>query len=155
MIYDAINNSGSYFSDDLHRKAFEFLSNLTADAEEKEYPLDGERCFARVMSYMTKLPDAHDVVVECHRRYADIQMTLTGLEAIHCFHQGGLVSKNGYDADKDVEFFRNNPSPDSIVVNHPGMFTYLLPQDIHRPQMAPPGHQPALVKKVVVKVQTA
>jgi YhcH/YjgK/YiaL family protein len=152
MIFDRIENWRRYFGQGgTVGRAFEFLNGLSADAEEREYDIDGNKCFARVMSYMTRAADAPDAVIECHRKYADIQMTLTGGEGIHWFSREGLTIKTAYDAERDVEFFHNPGVSAAPVVNYPGTFCILYPEDVHRPQMA--VHDiPSRVKKVVVKV---
>ncbi len=129
--------------------AFEFLLSLTPDAEEKEYKLNGDRIFARVMSYETKLPE--DAVLEAHRRYVDIQMVLSGSEGFECFPIDSLEIDKLYDELKDVEFYRRTaPGPVRIDM-YPGMFLTLFPQDAHMPSLMI-NDTPDVVKKVVVKL---
>jgi YhcH/YjgK/YiaL family protein len=153
MIYDVLSNWKRYFSGGLWEKAFLFLETLDEKAEEGEHAIDGVRCFARVMSYETKRMDAADVVVESHRRYADIQMSLSGAEAIDWFaRQSSKRTGVEYSPARDVEFYENPGESVLRIHNFPGTFCVLFPEDVHRPQMA--VHQvPSLVKKVVVKVE--
>lgn len=153
MIFDVLSNWKRYYSGGLWARAFHFLESLDEEAEEGEHAIDGVTCFARVMSYETKLADAADVVVESHRRFADIQMSLSGAEAIDWFpRQSSQRTGLEYSVERDVEFYVNPGESILRIHNYPGTFCVLFPEDVHRPQMA--IHQvPTRVKKVVVKVE--
>ena len=58
MIIDKLENWEHYHFGPGWKRAFEFLTTLTPDAEEKKYELQGEEIFAQVMSYETKKPEA-------------------------------------------------------------------------------------------------
>lgn len=151
MIVDRLRNWKTYPYGDAWRFAFDFLRSLTLDAEEKEYPLQGDDMFARVMSYKTCLPET--VVLEAHRKYIDIQAVLVGSEAIEWFSTNGLAIDKQYDDTKDVEFF-NRPAPGPARVDvFPGTFVVLFPHDAHMPKLMT-GNTPELIKKVVVKIKT-
>ena len=151
MIVDSISNWRTYRLGEAWEKAFAFLENLEVGAEEKEYPIDGDEIFARVMSYPTKNETDTDAVLEAHRKYVDIQMSLIGSERIAVYPLEELETKDAYDADRDVEFFKYQKSASIQVGNLPGAFTVLLPQDAHMPQLFT-EEKGAVVKKVVVKV---
>ncbi len=151
MIVDNITNWRNYRLGEAWEKAFGFLESLTSGAEEKEYPLDGDELFARVMSYPSKLETDEDAVLEAHRKFADIQMVLGGAERIAVYPTDSLASKAAYDEERDVEFFQYSGPADLQATLRPGTFVLLLPQDAHMPQLAV-GEAGALIEKVVVKV---
>lgn len=151
MIVDTVENWSKYFSgNDVWRQAFEYLSSLTADTEPGEMTsiLD-DRLRARVMCYSTLSPE--QAVLEAHDKHVDIQMSLKDTECIDWFPRAVLTAKGAYDAGSDATFFERPAFAPVRVVNRPGIFTVLFPQDAHSPQLNP-GLEPGTVKKVVVKV---
>lgn len=151
MIVDHIANWRCYRLGEAWQRAFAFLETLSPDADEQEYPLDGDRLFARVMSYPTKEETAADAVLEAHRKYVDIQMALVGSERIAVYPARGLAEKDPYDVERDVTFFKYVEPAKLQLSMYPGTFACLLPQDAHMPQLHT-GQAGAVVKKVVVKV---
>lgn len=151
MIVDHISNWKAYSLGPAWEQAFAFLEGLSIDAEETEYPIDGDEIFARVMSYPTKEETAEDAVLEAHRKYVDIQMALVGSERIAVYPTHQMVEKGGYITDRDVEFFEYRESAKLQLSMYPGTFACLLPQDAHMPQLYTEENG-AVVKKVVVKV---
>lgn len=85
--------------------------------------------------------------LEAHRRYIDIQLTVSGIEHIgwrpieHCRAEDGPFA-----ADRDLGFFRDQP--ESWLVLPPQHFAIFFPDDAH----APLGGE-GRVKKAVVKVE--
>ncbi len=151
MIVDHISNWKTYSLGDAWEKAFAFLSDLKADAAEGEYPIDGEGLFARVMSYQTKEETAPDAILEAHRKFADIHMSLVDAERIAVYPAHELSVKEAYSAERDVEFYLYQAPAALQLSMLPGTFALLLPQDAHMPGLhsACGG---AAVKKVVVKI---
>ncbi len=132
-------------------KAFAFLAGIGPETEEGEYPIDGEGLFARVMRYGTKEESSPDAVLEAHRRFADIQMSLLGAERIAVYPTDSLSSKGGYLPERDAEFFRYERPAALQLTMLPGTFALLLPQDAHMPGLRV-GAAGERVTKVVVKV---
>ncbi|EDY81098.1 conserved hypothetical protein [Verrucomicrobiia bacterium DG1235] len=151
MIVDHISNWKSYSLGEAWEKAFGFLETLSVDAEEKEYPIDGDAIFARVMSYPTKVETDPTAVLEAHRKYVDIQMALVESERIAVYPTHEMVTKDTYDAERDVEFFEYKEPGKLQLSMYPGTFAVLFPQDAHMPQLFT-EREGAVVKKVVVKV---
>ncbi|MDQ8202664.1 YhcH/YjgK/YiaL family protein [Pelagicoccus sp. SDUM812003] len=151
MIVDHIENWKAYAFGEAWQQAFSFLEKLDAEAEEKEYPIDGDEIFARVMSYPTKEESDPTAVLEAHRKYVDIQMALIGSERIAVYPTHLQSTKDPYDAERDVTFFHYRKPAALQLSIYPGTFTCLLPQDAHMPQLftSEPG---VGVKKVVVKI---
>lgn len=151
MIVDQISNWRDYPLGEGWEKAFIFLETLSADAEEKEYPIDGDAIFARVMSYPTKAETDADAVLESHRRYVDIQMALRESERIAVYPSDSLVEKDSYSEERDVTFYEYKEPSRLQLSMYPGTFACLLPQDAHMPQLFT-ERKGIEVKKVVVKI---
>lgn len=149
MIIDRLENWETYFSGAVWKCAFDFLTSLKPDAEEKKYPLQGKDIFARVVSYETRLPNT--AVLEAHQRYIDIQTVLIGAEGIEWFPVDTLKIKMQYNTAKDVEFYHRPRMCPARVDAYPGTFIVLFPKDAHIPQLVV-GDSTKLVKKVVVKM---
>ena len=118
---------------------------------EEETKIDGDRLFARVMSYATRDETSSDAVLEAHRRYVDIQMAMIGGERIAWYPTSSLNAKTAYDHEKDVQFFDYERPANVQVSVFPGTFVCLFPQDAHMPQLKTDGRG-GDVKKVVVKI---
>lgn len=151
MIVDHISNWKQYPLGAAWEAAFGFLSTLSPDAEEREYPLMGEKMFARVMSYQTKEAAADDAVLESHRVYADIHMALIYSERIAVYPRHTLAVKEAYDAIRDVEFYTFEQKAELQLSMQPGTFALLLPEDAHMPGLHT-RNGTGNVKKVVVKI---
>lgn len=124
-----------------------FVYSLSADTPDGGYPIIGETVFARVMSYQTK--PAQDCEIEAHRKYVDVQSTLSGVEGIGIF--GGLSSvKTPYSAEKDVVFY-NTAEPLYTAAVHEGYFAVIFTDEPHRPQTAV-GGKIQKIKKFVIKI---
>lgn len=151
MIVDRLENWKKYFDGPVWQKAFEYLTALKPDAPDTEMtPILEDNLKARVMTYTTKGPEEGEA--EAHDRYVDIQMSLRGREAIEWYPRATLSVTKPYDAESDAAMYkRPGPSP-AKVINAPGMFTVLFPQDAHIPGQHPES-APEDVKKVVVKVK--
>ncbi|MEC7905719.1 MAG: YhcH/YjgK/YiaL family protein [Verrucomicrobiota bacterium] len=151
MILDHIDNWRNYSLGPAWEKAFGFLGTLDPSAPEEETKIEGDRLFARVMSYPTRDETSSNAVLEAHRRYADIQMALIGSERIAWYPTPSLITKVPYDEKKDVQFFDYERAADVQVSMFPGTFVCLFPQDAHMPQLRT-SSEVGNVKKVVVKV---
>ena len=149
MIVDRLENWKTYPLGETWKRAMAFLSSLGPDAEEKEYALDGERAFARIMSYQTRAQET--AAFEAHRKYADIQAVLSGEEILEWAPLEGLELSDPYNEAKDIEFYDRTDGTGVPLILRPGLFTLLLPQDAHAPQLHV-GDTPNKVKKIVIKL---
>lgn len=146
MILDDLINAERYYSlHDGFRPAFEFLRQLSPDkSADGRHTLDGENIFALLSRQDGKTKE--EARLEAHLKYIDIQYLITGTESIgwkaraECTH----VS-DGYDSDKDIEFFPERPAV--WITLHPGMFAIFYPEDAHAPLVSD-----AAVHKVVMKI---
>ena len=150
MIIDLQQHWSRYFPGEGLACVGAFLSTLSSETADREYPLVGKDIFARVMSYETRSPEK--ARLESHRDYVDVQASIRGAEGIEWFPVEGLTVETPYDSAADVTFYRRPaPAPARVDVV-PGSFVVLFPWDAHMPQLAVEG-APEMVKKVVVKIR--
>ena len=150
MIIDNIKNCEKYES--VHegfKAAFEALKKLTAEnAEIGKYEIDGNKVYAMVQEYTSKLLD--DRKFEAHKNYIDIQFIISGKEQIQVIDEVGLGVKDKYNPEKDVEFFEV-PENFTSVYMRDGDFAILYPGEVHAPGVSL-NDTPSAVRKIVVKV---
>lgn len=152
MIVDRLEKWGLYFSGAEWLSAFDFLVSLGAETPEGEYPIMGDKIFARVMSYETRT--VADCSLEAHHEYIDLQAVLIGAEGIAWHPVENLLICDSYDPVKDVEFYLPPKTFPVKVDVTPGLFVALFPNDAHMPQLQV-DTMPHWVKKVVVKVHVS
>ena len=158
MIVEELKNWRAVFRGKTWKTVFTALEALGPDTPEGETRLDGDDIILRVMSYATRRPWDESAVLEAHREYIDIQVSLQGAERIDWFPLEELTEKAPYNPDSDAVFFYRpgagrTPAP-AHVDNVPGRFTVLFPTDAHMPQMSVEG-EPCMVKKAVVKLRAS
>jgi len=146
MIVDLLANS--HLSRGLSPKidrAFVFLHETDLAAlEPGDYEIDGQRIYARALTYTTRLPEKG--VWEAHRLYIDLQVMVQGAERI-CYAPLSRLTPGAYDEAKD--FWRLSGEGDSVTLPE-GSFMLLWPHDGHMPCLA--VGEPEPIKKVVVKI---
>ena len=149
MIVDRIENWNHYDFGKAWQRAFDFLTSLGPDAAEKKYALQGQDIFAIIVGYETRKPEK--AVLEAHKKYVDLHISLVGSESIEWFPLNDLQVKTPYDASNDAEIYYRHQSGSARVNLHPGTFVALFPQDGHMAQLTL-GDAPEQMKKVVVKI---
>ncbi|MBN1294673.1 MAG: YhcH/YjgK/YiaL family protein [Candidatus Latescibacteria bacterium] len=144
MILDRIDNAERYYP--LHpgfKKAFNFMKEIKIETlDDGRYTVDGEKIFILVMRRKGKGID--ETKLECHKKYIDIQCTLSGTDLIGWKNLSDCEGSGlGYNDEKDVEFF---PGKSSVwVKTPPGTFAVFFPEDVH----APLGSEGDLFKAVI------
>ena len=151
MIVDHIDNWRKYPLGPAWKDAFSFLAALDSSAPEEVTKINGDRLFARVMSYATKDETSSDAVLEAHRKFVDIQMVMIGSERIAWYPTSSLKAKTAYDQERDVRFYQYEGPANVQASVFPGTFVCLFPQDAHMPQLKTDSTG-GDVKKVVVKI---
>ena len=148
MIVDKITNLKRYDYVPNIDKAVEFLKNNDVkNIENGKYDL-GDDCRVVVSEYETKeVPDK--VVFECHRDYIDIQMVVSGEEAMYTQSIDDGEEEIPYDAKRDAEFF--TASWYNTLCLYDGNFAVLFPNDLHAPSLAIENSEK--VKKLVFKLK--
>ena len=152
MISDHCINWKAYsaIAQDVFKTAFDFISAVTPETENKRYDLCGNDIYALVQQYATK--PLSDGRMEAHRKYVDIQAVISGTEIIGVSSIAGLKEISAYSDEKDCELFENNPVMSSLIKLLPGDFMLLHTGEGHMPCIAI-GDTPAEVRKVVIKVR--
>lgn len=118
--------------------------------EDGRYEVDGNRVYALLMTVATK--GAAELRLEAHRRYADIQVGISGGEWILCRDVRGLRSAEAYSQEKDIEFFQDGTGAHRVELGS-GIAAVFFPEDAHKPCVAP--GEAGSVRKLVVKVAVA
>ena len=146
MIFDSLTHSRRYLP--LHpgfEAGFNFLKDhSTGQLKDGKNEIDGERLFALGMA--TEGKGQENAVFETHRKYIDIQFTVSGCDTIGWNEQASCSpDPNGYNTDKDVEFYTDRPTLWIPVSS--GRFAIFYPEDAH----APLGTD-TFVHKIVIKI---
>jgi YhcH/YjgK/YiaL family protein len=128
------------------RQALDYLRRADlASAPAGRHDVDGDRVFALLQDYTTRPAD--QCVWEAHRKYADVQYVVRGVERMGYQPLAHAREREPYDSDRDVAYFE--PGSDYVTVRE-GMFVIFTPHDVHSPSVA--AGEPSAVRKVVVKV---
>jgi len=144
MVLDALARGERYAA--LHpafARAFAFLASTDLAAlPTGRNDIDGDAMFVILDRQEGRGRDR--ARLEAHRRYIDIQLTLSGDEEIGWTPLAACASADGaFDETKDIVFFRDRPS--AWVRVTPGSFAIFFPDDAH----APLAGQGPLVKAIV------
>jgi len=152
MLYGHIGESETYAHLTAHsvwKQAFDWIQkNASTRPSFGIHPIIGESMFANVMEYETALrPQAR---YESHRKYIDLQYTISGAELIEWSLARTLRPDGGYDEDKDLQFYLPSDSR-SVVHMLPNHFGIFFPQDAHMPKLQDGSEKS--VYKLVIKIQ--
>jgi YhcH/YjgK/YiaL family protein len=148
MILDALSRFRDYLGvHPLFGRVATFLDTTDlATLAEGRHDLGGG-CFALVSEYRTLAPG--EGFVECHRRHADVQIVVAGIEDVGVCRREECAAA-AWDEPGDCETLEGEV--DRITLR-PGSFAVFFPQDGHLPRLA--HGAAATVRKVVVKVPVA
>lgn len=129
-------------------KAFQFLSEQNlAKLKKGSYEIEGADIFVNVDEYVTR--NEEDVLFEAHKKYADIQVIVSGEEKIGVLPLKNTTVTIPYDEEKDIMFL--TADEENYRIAAPGRFFLFFPEDAHRPTVK--SAENILVRKVVVKVR--
>ena len=142
MIVDKLQNIDKY--DIVPGYAKEFIKGLSKDIPLGKVLLEGSD-YVNIETYTTKPHDK--CLFEAHRKYADIQILLKGVERLD-YSENEAVVVESYNEAKDIAFFKADET-EQVILDGTN-FVLLMPNELHRPQMC--YVKPEQVKKVVVKV---
>ena len=148
MILDSLDRFRDYLGvHPLFGRVAEFLGTTDfATLAEGRHEI-GEGCFALVSEYQTIAVE--EAFIECHRRYVDIQVVISGVEQIGVCRSEACRSIS-WNETNDVEVLQGEFDLMRLTA---GTFAVFLPQDGHMPKLQ--HGAPAPVRKVVVKVPVA
>jgi len=132
IILDRLEHAESYYH--MHpafEKAFAFLrQNALAELPIGRHEIDGDRMFCLI----SKGPGRTraEAKLEAHRKYIDIQYVIAGTDEMGYKPTAACkLSEAGYDADKDIEFFKDES--ESWMEVPAGSFVIFFPEDAHAP----------------------
>jgi YhcH/YjgK/YiaL family protein len=149
MILDHLSHASIYRSlHPLWEQAFDYLRKFDPKTPTGRYNLAGDALYALVQGYIPADPASKRF--ESHRRYADIQYVAVGEEHLWYAPLDILPAPTPFDEAKDYSLYNEPPHATALVLT-PGMFTYLLPTDGHKPGCLRNNSEP--VVKVVLKVR--
>jgi biofilm protein TabA len=149
MIIDTLRNAPKYYA--VHpgfRKAFEYISSQDlANLAEGKFEIEGDELKAIVSNKHGMTAEESTAKFECHNRYIDIQLCISGRETMGWKPRENCGSQKGeYNPEKDVVFY--NDSPETYFQLQDGQFVIFFPEDVHAPMI---GEGP--IKKLVIKVK--
>jgi len=148
MIIDRLSNAACYrgVGPGITRALDWLTRNDPTRLAAGRHEIDGERLYAMVSEYQTKLRDQS--FWEAHRKYIDVQFVVAGVEEIGWAGLADLREIEPYDPAKD---FTKLAGEGSFFRVSAGLFAVLFPQDAHMPGIA--AGSPTRVRKIVVKVR--
>lgn len=145
MILDTLENAARYtsFKPGLS-EGFGFLDHPgIAELEPGRYEIAEDLVYAIVEKNEGR--KVEDGKLEAHRKYIDIQYIISGDESMGWSPRSELIGSEGYDEERDLEFYTDKPQ--SLVKVPEGSFAIFLPTDAHLPGI---GSGP--IHKIVVKI---
>lgn len=146
MIFDHLDQSGRYANlHPLFAKAFEFLRKTDLAAlPPGRIALDGDRLYVSIDHKPGRGRDG--ARLESHRKYIDIQVTISGDEEIGWKRTGQCAEiTEPFKPDNDIQFYADAPVAwVAVPRNH---FVIYWPEDAHAP-LAGAGE----LRKAIVKV---
>jgi len=148
IIIDKLDRAESYYH--MHpafEKAFAFLrQDGLAELSAGRHEIDGDHLFCII----SKGPGRSraEAKLEAHRKYVDIQYVIAGTDEMGFKPTADCtLTDTSYDADKDIEFFKDQP--DSWTEVPAGSFVIFFPQDAHAPLVSSGEIHKAVLKIAV------
>lgn len=148
MIIDKMENISNYTSV-IPEDVLTFLKNMSKDIVPGRYEFSNDN-FVNVETYNTKT--LTDAKFEAHKKYADVQVLLSGQERIYYTKISSLTNDVVYNQDKDIMFYPEPVLGTKYEVLDGTNFMFLAPEDAHAPQVCV-DNQSEPVKKVVAKIK--
>ncbi|MCI5556811.1 YhcH/YjgK/YiaL family protein [bacterium] len=147
MITDTLQNLGRYrgIHPNLDTAIRWLATHDVAALPNGRTDVDGDRVFLNVMD--ADLRPAGDAAFEVHRRYADLQLDLTGGE--RWGWADSAAPQGAPDAQKDIGFLTGPEQAAGVLGG--GRFVLFLPGEPHKPSCLAPGC--THLRKAVVKIE--
>ena len=149
MIIDTIPNASKYYNvHPLFAKAFDYILKTDLfSIEPGKYEIDGDNLKAIVSNKKGMTATESIAKFECHNKYIDIQLCISGKELMGWKPREKCKTENGgYNAEKDVQLY--SEEPDMYFGLTDGQFVIFFPGDVHAPMI---GEEE--IKKLVIKVK--
>ncbi|HLO58640.1 MAG TPA: YhcH/YjgK/YiaL family protein [Bacteroidales bacterium] len=130
-------------------KAFAWLKDTDLETiAPGKYKIDGDNVYASVAEAPTKNPD--DAKWEAHKKYADIQYVISGVEEMGIAPISRAVAIEPFNESTDLGFYEIPEADCRYYTADSEAFFIFFPQDAHRPCIRVSGYD--VNKKVVIKV---
>ncbi len=126
MVFDSIVRLGKYIQ--LHPH-FSLIVQYLKDIDLNTLKEGKHQITEEISVGKTKYGTKNESFIECHRKYIDIQMVLSGKEQIG-FCDIDQCEKELYDIEKDLQKLKGNVN---FLTLEPGYFVILYPEDGHMP----------------------
>ena len=136
MILDVLEHAERYaVLHPLFQRAFDYLRKCDpAAVEPGTYELDGRNLYV-IISRSPGQP-AVPALLEAHRKYVDLQVTLRGSFAVGWRALGDCSRLHmPYDREKDAVLF--DDPPEVRIALGEGRFAFFFPEDAHAPENSP------------------
>ena len=149
MIIDNLQSASKYISlHPLFAKAFEYINNTDlSNLEAGKFEIDGDNIMAVVINKSAVTKEESIAKFECHNKYIDIQLCISGIEIIGWKPRSSCVLPKGeYSAEKDVLFYDDAPDTYFSLTNM--QFAIFYPDDVHAPLIGE-----GQIKKLVLKIK--
>ncbi|MFZ5503732.1 MAG: YhcH/YjgK/YiaL family protein [Pseudomonadota bacterium] len=129
----------------LFQRAFDYIRDTDLHAlTPGRYDIAGEDLFAIVEHVRGR--SRAEAKLECHRKYIDIQLVLSGIDEMGWKPLADCRNPVGdYSTERDIQFFHDTPA--SWVAVPPHHFCIFFPEDAHAPLVAD-----GEVRKVIFKI---
>ena len=146
MIFSTLSQSSRYAAlHPLFPRAFEYMRNtdLHALTPGVHQIIEG-KLFAIVEHVHGRTRDV--AKLECHRRYIDIQLVLSGTDEMGWKQLSDCHDPvDEYSAERDIRFF--NDAPSTWIATSPDGFCIFFPEDAHAPLVGE-----GFIRKVIFKI---
>ena len=144
MYIDKLENLKNYIKDqELLSAVTDIIANGKA-IETGKHALIGDS-FANVLEYQSKAFET--VKMEAHRKFLDVQVIISGEEAVLKQDLGSNQAISEYNDVKDVVFYAPKTYDKALLSE--GTFGIMFPEDLHQCVAV---SAPAPVKKIVFKI---
>lgn len=146
MIFSILSQSNRYTAlHPLFPRAFDYIRNTDMHAlTPGVHDIIGKQLFVIVEEAQGRT--RAEAKLECHRKYIDIQLVLTGVDEmgwkpVSDCHQPIA----DYNSERDIQFF--DDVPDSWIAVPAGAFCIFFPEDAHAPLVSG-----GTIRKVIFKI---
>ena len=146
MIYDELSNLKKYSTiHPLFNSVISFVESKNLENLENGTIELGRNVIAIVNEYETGYVE--DKFIECHRKFIDIQLVVSGVEKIGFCNRKYCTISEEYSEENDFEKVEGKLD---FVTVHSSEFAIFYPIDAHMPGVV--NEEKGLVKKIVFKI---
>lgn len=145
MIYDTVKNLRLYSG---FNPAFETIAKFIEENDLKTMPCESFDVAEGIRVSIAEYEPNTGGNYEAHRDYHDLQLAITGEEAIDVLPIEFAKDSTGYKPD--IEFFTSQTAQATRVALTEGTFAFLAPADTHKPCIKMGTDK---IKKAVFKIK--